>query len=139
MSYVGIKLRKIRKYNKLTQEQLAEILNTNRIRISNIENGKMEMTFNEAIKICELFHISADSFFEEHNLTSEDYISISKRYIKNKEISYAERREVLKKIHLELESEYFDDIPILNVLEKNKREEKVVKSNKIDIDKVIKR
>ena len=90
MNYVGNKLRKIRKINNLTQEQLAEKLNTNRIRISNIENGKMEMTFNEAIKICELFNISADSFFEEHNLTSEDYLSISNRYIKNKNISYLE-------------------------------------------------
>ena len=139
MSYVGNKLRKIRKQNNLTQEQLAEILNTNRIRISNIENEKMEMTFNEAIKICKLFHISADSFFEEHNLSSEDYISISRRYIKNKELSYSERREVLKKLQLELESESFDDIPILNVLGKNKREENGVKSNKIDIDKAIKR
>ena len=139
MNYVGNKLRKIRKINNLTQEQLAEKLNTNRIRISNIENGKMEMTFNEAIKICELFNISADSFFEEHNLTSEDYLSISNRYIKNKNISYSERREVLKKIHLDFESVYFDDIPLLNVLEKNINRNNQQKSNKIDIDKIMRK
>lgn len=139
MNYVGNKLRKIRKINNLTQEQLAEKLNTNRIRISNIENGKMEMTFNEAIKICELFNISADSFFEEHNLTSEDYLSISNRYIKNKNISYSERREVLKKIHLDFESVYFDDVPLLNVLEKNINRNNQQKSNKIDIDKIMRK
>lgn len=137
MNYVGNKLKSIRKVNRITQEELAEMLNTNRIRISNIENGKMEMTFNEAIRICEIFHISADSFFEERNLSSEDYISISSRYIKNKNISYDERREVLKKIHLDFESEYFNDIPLLNVLEKNKSIEKQAKSNKIDIDKIL--
>lgn len=137
MNYIGNKLKRIRKVNRITQEELAEMLNTNRIRISNIENGKMEMTFNEAIRICEIFHISADSFFEERNLSSEDYISISSRYIKNKNISYDERREVLKKIHLDFESEYFNDIPLLNVLEKNKSIEKQAKSNKIDIDKIM--
>ena len=64
MNYVGNKLKSIRKVNRITQEELAEMLNTNRIRISNIENGKMEMTFNEAIRICEIFHISADSFLK---------------------------------------------------------------------------
>lgn len=72
MNYVGKKLKEIRRKNNLTQESLAEILNTNRARISKIENGKMDLTFNEAIKICEKFHISADSFFEITNLSSSD-------------------------------------------------------------------
>lgn len=139
MSYVGEKLKEIRRKNSITQEQLAEILNTNRIRISKIENDKMDMTFNEAIIICEKFHISADSFFEANNLSSADYISISKRYIKNKKISYTERREVLRNIHIEFENEYFDDMPLLNVLENNKYTKIEGKSNKIDIEKAIKK
>lgn len=99
----------------------------------------MDMTFNEAIIICEKFHISADIFFEANNLSSADYISISKRYIKNKKISYTERREVLRNIHIEFENEYFDDMPLLNVLENNKYTKIEGKSNKIDIEKAIKK
>lgn len=90
----------------------------------------MDMTFNETIIICEKFHLSADVCFESNNLSSTDYISISRRYIKNKEISYTERREVLRKIHIEFENEYFDDMPIINVLGRSKNtinKEKVVK------------
>lgn len=139
MSHVGKKLKEIRKKNNLTQEQLAEMLNTNRIRISKIENDKMDMSFNEAIIICEKFHISADSFFEINNLSSEDYITISKRYIKNKNISYAERREVLRNIHIDFENECFDDIPSINVPNKNNSPINIAKSNKIDIERAIRK
>lgn len=139
MAYVGKKLKEIRRKNNLTQEQLAEMLNTNRIRISKIENDKMDMTFNEAIIICEKLHISADSFFEINNLSSQDYIAISKRYIKNKSISYIERREVLRNIHIEFENEYFDDVPSLNVPDENKNTRITVKSNKIDIERAIRK
>lgn len=139
MSHVGKKLKEIRRKNNLTQEQLAEMLNTNRIRISKIENDKMDMTFNEAIIICEKLHMSADSFFEINNLSSQDYITISKRYIKNKAIPYTERREVLRNIHIEFENEYFDDIPALNVPEKNINLKTTAKSNKIDIERAIRK
>lgn len=139
MSHVGKKLKEIRKKNNLTQEQLAEMLNTNRIRISKIENDKMDMSFNEAIIICEKFHISADSFFEINNLSSEDYITISKRYIKNKNISYAERREVLRNIHIDFENECFDYIPSINVPNKNNSPINIAKSNKIDIERAIRK
>jgi len=137
MNYVGKKLKEIRRKNNLTQESLAEILNTNRARISKIENGKMDLTFNETIKICEKFHISADSFFEINNLSSSDYISISSRYIKNKNVSYTERREVLRKIHIEFENEYFNDVPSLYVPENNICSKNRLKSDKFDIEKAI--
>ena len=137
MNYVGKKLKEIRRKNNLTQESLAEILNTNRARISKIENGKMDLTFNEAIKICEKFHISADSFFEITNLSSSDYISISSRYIKNKNVSYTERREVLRKIHIEFENEYFNDVPSLYVPKNNICSKNQLKSDKFDIEKAI--
>ena len=139
MNYVGKKLKEIRRKNNLTQENLAEILNTNRARISKIENGKMDLTFNETIKICEKFHISADSFFEITNLSSSDYISISSRCIKNKNVSYTERREVLRKIHIEFENEYFNDVPSLYVLKNNICSKNQLKSDKFDIEKAIER
>ncbi len=79
MSHVGKNLKEIRRKNNLTQEQLTEMLNINRIRISKIENDKMDMIFNEAINICEKLHIIADSFFEINNLSSQDY-NIQKIY-----------------------------------------------------------
>lgn len=135
MANVGKRLQQIRKLRKITQEQLAEILNTNRVRISNIENGKTDMTFNEAVRLCNEFKISIDSFLDEQKLSSEDYIVISKRYIKNKDISSTERREILKQIHIEFETECFNDLPMINVLKSDKIVQKAGKRNKSDIDK----
>lgn len=104
---IGEKIAKIRKDNKMTQEDMAEILNTNRVRISKIENNKIDMTFNEAVVICDLFNVSLDSFLSNDLLGVDDYLSISERFYKNDDISEEERREVLKSIRIQFEEYCF--------------------------------
>ena len=102
MNYIAKRIKEIRKNYGLNQDDLAEILHTNRVRISRIENEKTDLTFDEALMICEKFNISVETFFETADLTSNDYIKISTRYIKNPNISFEEKRDVLKNIHIQL-------------------------------------
>ena len=118
------------------QENLAEILHTNRVRISKIENEKTSLTFNEALIICKNFDISIETFFETTNLSSNDYIKISSRYINNPNITFEEKRDVLKNIHIRLETVCFDELSKINVIKNNKKTRNTSKSNKIDIERI---
>ena len=134
---IGNILRQIRKEKNITQEKLAEILNTNRVRISNIENEKTDMTFNEAIILCNELNIAIERFLDVQNLSSVDYIKISNRYIKNENLSEAERRDVLKKIHIDFEIDCFNKVSLNNVINNDKNTQKLKKCNKLVIDKFL--
>ena len=138
MAYSGIRLKEIRKRNNISQEKIAEILNTNRVRISNIENGKMQMYFDEAGILCKYFNISADTFFEERNLSEDIFLMISRRFIKNPTIPFNNRRELIRKIHIELENEIFNIDSGVNVLNNDKILLFSDFSNKNDIENDVK-
>lgn len=57
---IGQRIRYIRKKNKISQTELADILNTTHSVISNYELGKNLILTDFAIKICEEFNISLD-------------------------------------------------------------------------------
>lgn len=57
---IGQRIRYIRKKNKISQTELADILNTTHSVISNYELGKNLILTDFAIKICEKFNISLD-------------------------------------------------------------------------------
>ena len=136
MNYIAKRIKEIRKNYGLSQENLAEILHTNRVRISKIENEKTSLTFNEALIICKNFDISIETFFETTNLSSNDYIKISSRYINNPNITFEEKRDVLKNIHIRLETVCFDELSKINVIKNNKKKRNTSKSNKIDIERI---
>lgn len=136
MNYIAKRIKEIRKNYGLSQENLAEILHTNRVRISKIENEKTSLTFNEALIICKNFDISIETFFETTNLSSNDYIKISSRYINNPNITFEEKRDVLKNIHIRLETVCFDEPSKINVIKNNKKTRNTSKSNKIDIERI---
>lgn len=54
------KLRYYRKLNSMSQEDLAEKLNTTRQAISHYEKGERTCGFDTLIKIAELFEVSVD-------------------------------------------------------------------------------
>jgi len=60
LKYVGIKIREIRKKEKLTQEEFASMLFTKRSNISYYEIGKKSITTADLKGICETFGVSAD-------------------------------------------------------------------------------
>ena len=131
---IGNKIKNLRKISGYTQEEIAEKLDIgDRIKISRIENGKQSMTANEMIKFCELLNISLDSLINNEKLSSEDFIDISKRYIFNEQVVIEERKEVVKKLYIELANKELSDIDMYNQMNKNKI--KVQKSSNNAIEK----
>ena len=131
---IGNKIKNLRKISGYTQEEIAEKLDIgDRIKISRIENGKQSMTANEMIKFCKLLNISLDSLINNEKLSSEDFIDISKRYIFNEQVVIEERKEVVKKLYIELANKELSDIDMYNQMNKNKL--KVQKSSNNAIEK----
>lgn len=131
---IGNKIKNLRKINGYTQEEIAEKLDIgDRIKISRIENGKQSMTANEMIKFCKLLNISLDSLINNENLSSEDFIDISKRYIFNEKLDIEERKEVVKKIYIELANKELSNIDMYNQM--NKNNSKFQKSSNNTIEK----
>ncbi len=65
-SIISDKIRNIRKFNKLTQEEFAE-----------------------------RFHLSLDNFLEIENISIEEYIEISDKFFKNKQIGIKEKSKII--------------------------------------------
>ncbi len=131
---IGNKIKNLRKISGYTQEEIAEKLDIgDRIKISRIENGKQSMTANEMIKFCELLNIILDSLINNEKLSFEDFIDISKRYILNEQVVIEERKEVVKKLYIELANKELSDIDMYNQMNKNKL--KVQKSSNNAIEK----
>lgn len=134
---IGNKIKNLRKINGYTQEEIAEKLDIgDRIKISRIENGKQSMTANEMIKFCKLLNISLDSLINNENLSSEDFIDISKRYIFNEKVDIEERKEVVKKLYIELANKELSNIDMYNQMNKNNSKVKESSNNAIEKYKI---
>ncbi len=94
-SIISDKIRNIRKFNKLTQEEFAEELDISRSKVSSWERTKRDMTITDAIKFAERFHLSLDNFLEIENISIEEYIEISDKFFKNKQISIKEKTKII--------------------------------------------
>lgn len=57
---IGLKLKEIRKTNKMTQDKFAQKIDTKRSSISYYEIGKMMISTADLKQICETFGVSAD-------------------------------------------------------------------------------
>ena len=67
------RLRKLRKYMGLTQEQVADILGLGRDAILRIEKGDRKIDLQESIDFSKLYSISMDELTaEEHTINSDD-------------------------------------------------------------------
>ncbi len=75
----GSKLKKARKKKGLSQEKVAELINTSRSNISKYENEVLEPNLETIKKLCELYNISADELLEINNNKTENNINISQR------------------------------------------------------------
>ena len=70
---IGERLRKLRKYMGLTQEQVAEILSVGRDAILRIEKGDRKIDLQELMNFSKLYNISMDELtMEEHTINSSD-------------------------------------------------------------------
>ncbi len=83
---IGSKLKDIRKFYGLTQEQFAQKIDTKRSSISYYESGKMMISTADLKQICETFGVSADYIVGnlEENIPREKKVKITIHEIKEK-------------------------------------------------------
>ena len=62
---IGIRIKQIRNGLKMSQEELAQILDCDRAYISRVESGKQNITIENLENICRALHISMKDFFRE--------------------------------------------------------------------------
>lgn len=61
---VGNNLREARKAAGYTQQQVAEIMLMTQQQYSRFENGVFELNYEQIIKLCQLFKITASDLFD---------------------------------------------------------------------------
>ncbi len=64
------KLRRIREDNDLTQQQIADILDTSQTMYARYERGANEMPLRHLITLCKFYNVSADYFLDTKPLPS---------------------------------------------------------------------
>ncbi len=97
------KIRELRKERKITQGELAEVLNTTTSNVSGWECGKWQPDNDTLIKLAEIFNVSVDELLGRDELTPEERAAGARETIKKSitpiedEMLYA-FREVGKKL-----------------------------------------
>lgn len=102
MITIGERIRSLRKDFKLTQEQLAELIEKTKSNVSGYENDKFEPSAQTIIALCKVFEISADFLLfgienDIPKLEQNEEIDISRQEIELvKKINKLNRDEKLK-------------------------------------------
>lgn len=105
---IGERLRKLRKYMGLTQEQVAEILSVGRDAILRIEKGNRKIDLQELMNFSKLYNISMDELtMEEHTINSSD-VAFARSF---NELSEKDKKEIISLIEYKniLKSQNKDD------------------------------
>lgn len=105
---IGERLRKLRKYMGLTQEQVAEILSVGRDAILRIEKGDRKIDLQELMNFSKLYNISMDELtMEEHTINSSD-VFFARGF---NELSEKDKKEIISLIEYKniLKSQNKDD------------------------------
>ncbi|MBQ6846492.1 MAG: helix-turn-helix transcriptional regulator [Oscillospiraceae bacterium] len=76
---VSKNLKDARKQKSLSQEEVAEIVNTSRSNISKYETGLLEPNLQTLKRLCELYKVSADKILEINIQEEENEIIIKKK------------------------------------------------------------
>lgn len=61
----GFNLKIERLKRKISQEELAEILNVSAVYVSNVESGKHNISLINALKFCRYFELPVEFFLQE--------------------------------------------------------------------------
>ena len=105
---IGERLRKLRKYMGLTQEQVAEILSVGRDAILRIEKGDRKIDLQELMNFSKLYNISMGELtMEEHTINSSD-VAFARGF---NELSEKDKKEIISLIEYKniLKSQNKDD------------------------------
>lgn len=130
---LGKKIARIRNINNCTQEELAEKMNFgDRVKVSRIENGKQCMTANELLDFCDLLKVSLDNLLNEDEINSQDFIEFGNRFIRNRDITIEEKREVIKNLYIKLSDYELNDITMYRKINKSLKNDRNSSNNIIE-------
>lgn len=99
----GERIKKIRRKNEMTQEQLAEIMYLSVDSISRIENRKVNCMPEHVVKLCNVFDVSADYFYfgETRDMQVDDEMGKIFELLENK--TAGDKRKVYEILKLMFE------------------------------------
>lgn len=72
--FIGMKIKSFRESRSMTQDELAELLNTTRQSISRYENGERKANQDLLFELASIFKVSLDDFFPARNLYDQSNI-----------------------------------------------------------------
>ena len=72
--FIGMKIKSFRESRNMTQDELAELLNTTRQSISRYENGERKANQDLLFELASIFKVSLDDFFPARNLYDQSNI-----------------------------------------------------------------
>ena len=107
---IGERLRKLRNYLGLTQEQVANILNLGRDAIIRIEKGEKKIDLQELINFTKLYNISLDELTAEKHITFDNEVAFARGF---NELSPKDKKEIIKLI------EYKNLLKIKNTMDRH--------------------
>ncbi len=107
---IAEKLKELRREKKITQEELAEILDISRSKVSSWETNKRDMTITDAVNLADYYEISLDNLLSIKPIKEKEYLEISYRFFKNKAISLKEKTKIIKMMEESLKSENIDEL-----------------------------
>lgn len=107
---IANKLKKLRKDKNITQEDLAEILDVSRSKVSSWETNKRDMTITDAVNLADYYEISLDNLLNSKPIKEKEYIEISYNFFKNKAISLREKTKIIRMMEESLKSENIDEL-----------------------------
>ncbi len=61
---IGQNLKEARKFKKLTQKQVAKILNMTQQQYSRFENGVFELNYDQILFLCDLLDVTPNELFD---------------------------------------------------------------------------
>lgn len=104
------KLKDLRKENNITQERLSELLDISRSKVSSWETNKRDMSITEAVKLSKIYKTSLDNLFGIEDINEKQYLEISNKFIKNKEIPLGEKIKIIEFIKDNLKKTNIDEL-----------------------------
>lgn len=107
---IADRLKELRKDRKITQEDLAEILDISRSKVSSWETNKRDMTITDAVNLADYYEISLDNLLNVKPIREKEYIEISYKFFKNKAISLKEKTKIIRMMEESLKSDNIDEL-----------------------------
>ena len=98
-SNLGEKLKLLRTRRGITQGDLAQVLNLSKGQVSNLENGRRNLSLRQLEKICEFFKVDMSYFFMvETSDSCLDLIEKARILFNSNELSSEEKEDLFTSI-----------------------------------------